>query len=104
MSIFIDISLLISINSPFSHNFLVQVSSKKGAYKLKESKPKITWIGVVLIFVVCMVIAGFTKPRGRVDSTESMETDKPYDFELTHFNDNFGHFINVFRNQDLWQY
>ena len=73
----------------------------KGAYVLKESKPRITWIGVVLIFIVCMVIAGFSKPRVRESSTEKEEI---YDFELIHFTDNSENFISKLHNQDLWQY
>ena len=73
----------------------------KGAYVLKESKPRITWIGVVLIFIVCIVIAGFSKPRVRESSTEKEEI---YDFELIHFTDNFENFISKLHNQDLWQY
>jgi hypothetical protein len=76
----------------------------KGAYVLKESKPRITWIGVVLIFIVCIVIAGFSKPLVRGSSTEKKDIEETYDFELIHFTDNFDNFISKLHNQDLWQY
>jgi len=71
---------------------------------LKESKPRITWIGVVVIFVVCMVIAGFSKSTVSGDSTNSVLIDERNDFDLIHFDEHFGSFISILRNQDLWQY